>query len=265
MRLTPLFVLLFLSLAAYGQQTSVAVLPSDGNVLSPEELEALTDEMRETALKVLPTNDFVLVKQDVVVKRLGGAENYIKECSESTCIVNLGKKAMVDYVAQASVIKLGDIIRLKVELYDVRTEGLVGMLNDDAENFRDLLAIVKDKAPEVFGKIQSIVPVPEPTPALVPEPTPVPEDAVPKFEPAKPKHTKVAVALDIAGVVLISAGLMANTNMQNALDRYGKRGQPQSHYNDTWQDVKSNRSARNIRYVAGGVALISGIGVHIWF
>jgi len=148
--------LLLLALAAHGQQTSVAVLPSDGAVLNSNELEALTDEMRETALKVLPTNVFVLLKQDVVVKRLGGAENYIKECKESTCIVDLGKKAQVDYVAQASVSKLGNIIRLKVELYNVRTEGLVGMFIDEAGNVRDLLAIVKKRAPEVFGKILGV-------------------------------------------------------------------------------------------------------------
>jgi len=149
------FILLLLAFfAAYGQQTSVAVLPSDGTVLNNDELEALTDKMREAALKVLPTNAFVLLKQDVVIKRLGGMEKYIKECSESTCIVDLGKKAQVDYVAQASVGKLGDKIRLKVELYNVRSEGLVGMLNDEAENARGLLVIVEKRVPtEVFGKI----------------------------------------------------------------------------------------------------------------
>jgi len=76
------FILLFLALAAYGQQTTVAVLPSDGVALNNDELEALTDEMREAALKVLPTNTFTLLKQDVVVKRLGGPENYIKKCKE---------------------------------------------------------------------------------------------------------------------------------------------------------------------------------------
>jgi len=146
------FILLFFAIAAYGQQTSVAVLPSEG-ATGNDELEALTDEMREAALKVLPTSTFTLLKQDVVVKRLGGAENYIKKCKESSCIVDLGKQAQVDYVAQASVRKLGNKIRLKVELYNVRTEGLVDMFNDEADNVRGLLAIVKKKAPEVFGKI----------------------------------------------------------------------------------------------------------------
>jgi len=146
--------LLFLALAAYGQQTSIAVLPSEGATLGNDELEALTDKTREAALKVLPTNTFVLLKQDVVVKRLGGMENYIKKCVESSCIVDLGRQAQVDYVAQASVRKLDGKIRLKVELYSVSTEGLVGMVNDEAENARGLLAIVEKRVPaEVFGKI----------------------------------------------------------------------------------------------------------------
>jgi len=151
------FILLLFALTAYGQQTltSVAVLPSDGTVIDNNELEALTDEMREAALKVLPTSTFTLLKQDVVVKRLGGAENYIKICNESSCIVDLGKQAQVDYVSQASVVKLGNRIRLKVELYNVRTEGLIGMFNDDAENIIGLLSIVKKKAPEIFSKIKN--------------------------------------------------------------------------------------------------------------
>jgi len=150
-------ILLAFALSVYGQAlTSVAVLPSDGVApgIGNDELEALTDKMRMVALKVLPTKNFVLLKQDVVVKRLGGAENYIKVCTESSCIVDLGKKAQVDYVSQASVSKLGDKIRLKVELYDVRTEGLIGICDGEAENIRGLLDIVeKQVSDEVFSKI----------------------------------------------------------------------------------------------------------------
>jgi len=152
---------LALALAAYGQQTSVAVLPSDGTALGNDELEILTNKMREAALKVLPTNAFVLLKQDVVVKRLGGMENYIKECKESTCIVDLGKKAQVDYVAQANVRKLGNKLRITVELYSVRTGGLIGILNDEAEDINGLLAIINENVPALFEKIPEYMQIKE--------------------------------------------------------------------------------------------------------
>jgi hypothetical protein len=83
--------------------------------------------------------------------------------------------------------------------------------------------------------------------------------------PGKPRRFLVALALDVAGVALVSAGLVANANMKDALGRYGKADRDPAHYKEAWADVKSSRSMRNTFYVAGGLALASGIGVHIWF
>ena len=46
----------------------------------------------------------------------------------------------------------------------------------------------------------------------------------------------VAIALDVAGVALISAGIVANANMQNSLDKYGKRRKDPVYYEDNWKD-----------------------------
>ncbi len=76
MRIIPVLIFL-LQVFSFAQiQKSVAVLPSDGNILKPIELERLTDKVRGAALKVLPVSSFILLKQDVVIKRLGGASNY---------------------------------------------------------------------------------------------------------------------------------------------------------------------------------------------
>ncbi|MDR1830958.1 MAG: tetratricopeptide repeat protein [Candidatus Fibromonas sp.] len=150
---TPVFCLCLLALAfnlAFATQT-VAVLPSDGT-LSEDEEELLTDKMREAALKVLPDN-FTLLKQDVVIKRLGGMDSYMKECSETSCIVSLGEKAQVDYVAQCRVGKLGSNLRITVELYEVKTGGLLGTFSDIAKDFYKLLPLVEKNVPDVFRKI----------------------------------------------------------------------------------------------------------------
>jgi TolB-like protein len=147
-----IFCILSLALNIAFATHTVAILPSDGT-LSDDELDLLTDKMREAALKVLPVSEFTLLKQDVVIKRLGGMESYIKECSETSCIVNLGKKAQVDYVAQCRVGKLGDNLRITVELYEVSTGGLLGMFNDVADSFSKLPPMMSYRIPAVFRKI----------------------------------------------------------------------------------------------------------------
>jgi len=52
----PFFIFLFFAIVAYGQQTSIAVLPSDGTALSDYELEVLTDKMHcKHSKKFAPT------------------------------------------------------------------------------------------------------------------------------------------------------------------------------------------------------------------
>jgi TolB-like protein len=147
-----LFCLLAFAFSVAFATRTVAVLPSDGT-LSDDESELLTDKMREAALKVLPVSDFTLLKQDVFIKRLGGMENYIKECSETSCIVSLGKKAQVDYVAQCRVGKLKDNLRITVELYEVSTGGLLGMFSDIAADFYQLPPLMDKNVPDVFKNI----------------------------------------------------------------------------------------------------------------
>jgi hypothetical protein len=131
---------------------TVAVLPSEG-VLSKEELEFLTDKAQEMAVQVLPKKSFEVFPQEVVIKRLGGVENYVKECKESSCIVDLGRKASVDYVAQCRFGKLGPDLTLTFELYNVRTSGLIDKFADKAKNSDGLLAIMQKKIPDGFMKI----------------------------------------------------------------------------------------------------------------
>jgi len=182
--------LLFLALAAYGQQISVAVLPSDGDAkfFDNNDLEALTSKIRSAALNALPRETFAVLTQDVVIRRLGGAENYIKECTESSCIVDLGKKAQVDYIAQASVGKLRDKMMIRVEVYSVSTSELVGIYDGGGKYFDDyfdLLAAVERNVPKIFKKIpDATLAQAKPAPAKPISVAPV----VPQYVPPAPKY-----------------------------------------------------------------------------
>ena len=145
---------------------TVAVLPSDG-VLSKDELEFFTDKAQEIALNVLPKSNFAVFPQEVVIKRLGGADNYMKECKESSCIVDLGRKASVDYVAQCRFGKLGSDLRVTFELYNVRTSGLIDKFSESVKNRNGLLAIMEKRIPDGFKKIPGASPEAKTAPSPV--------------------------------------------------------------------------------------------------
>jgi hypothetical protein len=87
----------------------------------------------------------------------------------------------------------------------------------------------------------------------------------PAAEPVKPIKTSlwVAIGLDVLGAVLVYAGYSKDKEMERAYDEeYRGHG---SDFDVAWKNVESNRSSRNAFYVIGGLVLVSGIGVHIWF
>jgi uncharacterized protein (TIGR02145 family) len=136
---------------------SVAVLPSEG-ILKDEELDFFTNKAQEIAVKVLPKSDFEVFPQEVVFKRLGGVDSYIKECKETSCIVELGRKAMVDYIAQCRIGKFGSDLTMTFELYQVSTSGLIDKFVDKAKNINGLLAIMEKRIPDSFMKMPGAAP-----------------------------------------------------------------------------------------------------------
>ena len=142
----------------FAAKQSVAVLPSDG-VLNADELDFFTNKAQEIAVKVLPKSGFEVFPQEVVFKRLGGVDSYVKECKEISCIVELGRKAMVDYVAQCRFGKFGSDLTVTFELYQVSTSGLIDKFVDKAKTINGLLVIMEKRIPDSFMKIPGAAPI----------------------------------------------------------------------------------------------------------
>ena len=297
-----LFCLVIFAFSVAFATHTVAVLPSDGT-LGNDENELLTDKMREAALKSLPVNKYTLLKQDVVIKRLGGMENYIKECSETSCIVSLGKKAQVDYVAQCRVGKLGNRLRITVELYEVNTGGLLGMFSDIVDDFDKLPALMDKNVPDVFRNItvrdqessaSPAVPLVKPAAPVAHLPatdgswlnwgegkTGDLENAVdielgykepekkidPKVEKESSKSFWAALALDVVGLALVYYGYTMDKEAVSKYDDYVSLGNnaTKSEFDSAWTKVDDAKSNRTGSYAIGSLLLASGIAVHIWF
>ena len=141
----------------FAAKQSVAVLPSDG-VLNVDELDFFTNKAQEIAVKTLPKSGFEVFPQEVVFKRLGGVDSYVKECKEMSCIVELGRKAMVDYIAQCRIGKFGSELTMTFELYQVSTSGLIDKFIESAKNINGLRVIMEKKIPDSFMKIPGTSP-----------------------------------------------------------------------------------------------------------
>jgi TolB-like protein len=324
-------ILLFLSLAAHGQQERVAILNTldDSDSVSVSETAYLTDRLRETAADVLPKSRYGVMTTESIIAFLGSQERLVKECKAASCLAELGRKVNADYVAQGRIRKFGEMLSINFELYSTKSGVLVGSFNGSSKDVHGFVSIIDEKAPALFRKLESqkmhlINLVTEPpgaelsfdgesiancprTPCkaelregsvrimaaleyfrtadttvsitagskaiairldpifsvLYEEPAYIDAMVADEAKPDKGSFWSkpsfwVAIALDVVGAAFVTVGIIQNADMVSGYDRYYSSG-------DDWEYVQDQRSSRNLCYFIGGLALASGIGVHIWF
>ncbi|MCL1955895.1 MAG: OmpA family protein [Fibromonadales bacterium] len=162
MYFTPLFVLLFLALAAYGQpqeQKRVAILRTvdDGSPeIEPTELMHLTARLREIASNVLQ-NRYGIMTEQTIIDKLGGIDNAKNACKEAEgCLAKLGVKLNADYIGQARLGRFGGNLTISVELYNSGNSLAIHTISGNAKDVFGLLAVINEKAPEMFRKMPGV-------------------------------------------------------------------------------------------------------------
>ncbi|MDR2584105.1 MAG: hypothetical protein LBC75_11540 [Fibromonadaceae bacterium] len=267
------FALLLLALAAYGQvQERVAIINTldDRDSIGFSELTYLTDRLRETAVNVLPSERFGVMTTESIVAFLGSMENTVKVCKEASCLAELGRKVSADYVAQGRIGRFNEDLTIKVELYNVATGNLMGSFTGYFKDMYSLLALIDEKAPDLFKKMlaeSKAIEVEKPEVAKV-EPVPAKPEVIVVQKPVKTSFY-VAVGLDLAGMGMFVAGYLKDRDMANSYDKYKKdeynKPNGQADFVNAWDEAEKARTQRNVFYIVGGVLLASGVGVHIWF
>jgi len=257
------FTLLLLAFAAYGQvQERIAIINTmdDYDSVSIANLTYLTDKLRETAVNVLPSDKFGVMTTESIVAFLGSQENTVKVCKEASCLAELGRKVSADYVAQGRIGRFNEDLTIKVELYNVATGNLMGSFAGSSKDIAGLLALIDEKASDLFKRI--IVEKPE---VAKIEPEPVKPEVVVVQKPVKTSFY-VAVGLDLVGAGLFVAGYLKDKDLNDAYDKYSKVPvDDRPTFDKAWDKVESGKTQRNVFYILGGIILTSGIGMHIWF
>jgi hypothetical protein len=259
--------------------------------------------MREAATKVLPENKFAVLKQETVYNRLGGQKKYLDiVCTETNCILNLGKKAKVDYVAQCRVMQDDGRYWMTVELYEVSSERQLGAFTRDAMDFDDLTSLIDKEVSAMFLSItkteQEIIEqemerkcrnksgmvwygdkciTNKHAECLEKNHIWIEKDnycrdrtehiAAMELEGKRSKaFFYTAVALDALGAGFLIYGLINNFQANSKYDDYKSlEGVPRSQYDSAWKDVTDAQSRRNLFYILGATSLGLGVGVHIVF
>jgi hypothetical protein len=247
--------------AADKPKQRVAVFPSVdiSGELKDEEIDDLTDKLREIATKILPPEDFTVMKPEAVSKAVGDSALFAA-CTEGTCIGDLAKKARAQYGARCDVLKRGDNFALKFELYSVEEDGTIDIFTEAGLiDFQDIMALVSRRIPSAFEKI-------------LPKEKPLdiggggPQKDIPTNVKSETKSSNVvwAVAANVVGLGLAAVGFWQNSEYEKRHEDYVSlpEGREQSEYKSAWEKAESAKTMRNAMYISGGV--LFSVGVVLW-
>jgi len=150
------------SSAAYANQM-VAVLEiipqAETQVnISATEMRYLTDELRKQAMQTLPPDNYTVLTRDEILSLFPPADEK-KNCIAGSCIAETGRDIGVEYASQGSIGSFGGLQTISIELYETMSGKLLGSIMMESENAMGLLAIIREKAPELFAKISKSAPI----------------------------------------------------------------------------------------------------------
>ena len=148
-----LFLLLLCSILHAGHiYVAVVETISDKNVITRDEKLFLTDKLRESAQRVLPSRmGYVIMTRENIQEMLPPGK-VIEDC-EGQCLVETGKNINANYIAQARAGRVGSKLSLTVELYATNGANVVSYFTIRSSNVDGLVDELERKADGMFRAI----------------------------------------------------------------------------------------------------------------
>ena len=155
--LATLFLLLVCASGAFA--THVAVLETGVDLAVKKKVTLsdrlyLTNVLREEAVKQLPAEEGYTIMTRENISAMLPPGKAIEDC-EGTCLAETGRNISADFVCQARVSSFGSKLAISAEIYETAGNKLVASFNVSGKNVEALLKVIKENAPEFFGKVKS--------------------------------------------------------------------------------------------------------------
>ena len=139
--------------AAYVAVLETGVDPSIKKKVKLSDRQYLTNVLREEAVKQLPAEeDYTIMTRDNISAMLPPGKA-LEDC-EGSCLAETGRNISADFVCQARVSSFGSKLALSAEIYETAGNKLVASFNGNGKNVEALLDVIKENAPEFFGKVK---------------------------------------------------------------------------------------------------------------
>lgn len=155
--LVTIFLLLVCASGAFAAHVAVletGVDPALKKKVKLSDRQYLTNVLREEAVKQLPAeDDYTIMTRDNISAMLPPGKA-LEDC-EGSCLAETGRNISADYVCQARVSSFGSKLALSAEIYETAGKKLVASFNGNGKNVEALLKVIKENAPEFFGKVKS--------------------------------------------------------------------------------------------------------------
>ena len=256
--------------------------------LTVKETEFLSSELRRQAVAYFPKGKFNVLTKGQIIDRI--PEDTTQDLTNA---LGIGKAIQSDYVTYGQVGRLGKLLTLKIELYDISGGTVLGEFNGEAPDMKGLVDAIRDRIPALFAYIykeekpKPVVAAPVQVTVDVKQDTTI-VSALQSMQQQMLQSTEqqkkfkvskgVAIGFDILALAAAGIGVYQHVQTSKYYDDYKsiKRPSKEELYGNlgnnlnpeiarAYNKVEDAKNLRDISIIAAGALLASGITIHIVF
>jgi hypothetical protein len=176
--------------------------------------------------------------------------------------VDIGRAIGAEYISSGRIAIFRGKLSLTIELYETMGGRLLGSFLTYGTSIEGFMETIKAESPAMFEKAKnhyfSSKEKPKPAVSI--------ETGIKKEEPSSGMSKWVAIGLDVLGAGAVGFGIYQNGRVvSHKKDYIDIKEGTKENFDDAYGKVERSGDMRNIGYIAGGVLLLCGISVHIFF